>query len=152
MVTTAQNIMRRAGGEVTRVEVEAGVEVGAEGGGVGVAGVGVAAGVEGAEEEGAEAGAEAVAGGGAAEEAGAEVEESGGVDDTIPTAGTQIATTIKTFAFMLSILWVYRKENLELAGNVILSFNEDLSFVFGKHYGDTSCCQKVMASIVHFSE
>ena len=94
MVTTAQNIMRRAGGEVTRVE--AGVEAGAEAGGVGVAGVGVAAGVEGAEEEGAEVGAEAAAGGGAAGEVGAEVEEEGEVGDMILTEGTQIATMIKT--------------------------------------------------------
>ena len=102
VVTTAPNIMRKAGEEVTRVE--AGVGAGAEAGEV-EAGVGVGAGVEGAEEEGAEAGAEAVAGGGAAGEAGVEVGEGGGVVDMILNAETQIATMIKTFAFMLGILW-----------------------------------------------
>ena len=105
VVTTAPNIMRKAGGGVTRVEAEAGVEAGAEAGEVeaGV-GVGAGAGVEGAEEEGAEAGAEVVAGGGAAGEAGVEVGGGGGVVDMILNAETQIATMIKTFAFMLGIL------------------------------------------------
>ena len=93
VVTTARNIMRRAGEGVIRAgaEVEAGV-----GGAEAEAGVGVEAGVEGAEGGEAEAGAEVVAGGGAAREAGAEVEGGEGVGDMILTEGTQIATMIKT--------------------------------------------------------
>ena len=78
MVISAPNITRRAGEKVTKVGAEAGAGAGAE---AAAAAVAVAVGDE-----------EAGAGGG---EAGAEVEEGGGVGDMILTGGTQIATTIR---------------------------------------------------------